>query len=309
MNCKISKTIGAASKEDARMIRLQALKLGIELLDRAIFQLLWAYAGGMLLTALLLPISIRFALWAIVPGLIFAFVAHLFHETASNFREYPYWRSFEQRRIDRNYVSLPLAVTALILVLALFHNKVCGDGIVFFIGVMAIDLFWALSSARSSDSLYCALKHSLMDERNERQENEKEAPQHAYAVVLEKDLTHEPEIEVIEQPETTDELMVSTQTCKRAQSGEVRVLGQSLIEFEKDSELTLAYISFCPPFESIPEFEFELIADEDVKVKATSIQPYGVRLEARRTLEVGQEDQGCVCTLEYFATVETETKA
>ncbi|MBQ8364172.1 MAG: hypothetical protein IJX36_09635, partial [Thermoguttaceae bacterium] len=81
--------------------------------------------------------------------------------------------------------------------------------------------------------------------------------------------------------------------------------GSVAVEFEGDAEVAPIFIAFCPPFEGVPSFDFEQIAGSEIAVEPSSVQPFGVRLEAKRrnlqpmeTQEVANDE---TIRVEYFA--------
>ena len=111
-------------------------------------------------------------------------------------------------------------------------------------------------------------------------------------------------VDVCELDESDGETL-ATQRRVRAEDGGTRILGSVAVEFEGDAEVAPVFVAFCPPFEGVPSFEFEQIAGPEVVVKTTSVQPFGVRLEAKRrttqTLESQEIANDEKIRIEYFA--------
>ena len=98
---------------------------------------------------------------------------------------------------------------------------------------------------------------------------------------------------------------LATQRRVRAEGGGTQIFGSVAVEFEPEAEVAPVFIAFCPPFEGVPSFDFEQVAGPEIAVQATSVQPFGVRLEAKRRLTQGEESQdvanGEKDLVEYFA--------
>ncbi|MBR5243952.1 MAG: hypothetical protein IKW13_06940 [Thermoguttaceae bacterium] len=98
---------------------------------------------------------------------------------------------------------------------------------------------------------------------------------------------------------------IAMQRRVRAQGGGTQIFGSIAVEFESETEVAPVFIAFCPPFEGIPSFDFEQVAGPEIAVQATSVQPFGVRLEAKRRLAQNAESQdvanGEKIQIEYFA--------
>ncbi|MBQ6827140.1 MAG: hypothetical protein IJO46_03915, partial [Thermoguttaceae bacterium] len=98
---------------------------------------------------------------------------------------------------------------------------------------------------------------------------------------------------------------LATQRRVRAEDGGTQIFGSVAVEFEGDAEVAPVFIAFCPPFEGVPSFDFEQIAGPEIAVEPSSVQPFGVRLEAKRRNAQPSETQevasGEKVRIEYFA--------
>ncbi|MBQ9798677.1 MAG: hypothetical protein IJO40_01915 [Thermoguttaceae bacterium] len=116
------------------------------------------------------------------------------------------------------------------------------------------------------------------------------------------DALGEENAELAEEPEGET---LATQRRVRAEDGETRIFGSVAVEFEADAEVAPVFIAFCPPFEGLPSFDFEQIAGPEIALKTTSVQPFGVRLEAKRRVAQTAELQDFATDekirIEYFA--------
>ncbi len=108
--------------------------------------------------------------------------------------------------------------------------------------------------------------------------------------------------ELLEEP---DGETLATQRRVRTEGGGTQIFGAVAIEFEADAEVAPVFIAVCPPFEGVPSFGFEQIAGPEIAVDASSVQPFGVRLEAKRRITQLGETQtvanGETIRIEYFA--------
>lgn len=309
---KILESIDAMSKVGEKRISLSLKWIVLTLIDRLILLLLWVYVGIVTLVALLTSISTKDALWLSVPLLIFSLVIHVFHEFISTIQEFPYWRSVERRCLDRCLTTLPLIVSTIIIACALFYHDDITAAISIFIVISSLDFYIGVTSAQLSDCYYPYFCSSFMVNSNKTSDNN---DLHCQKNVLLDGETFNVSTDFSNMDcenkgsKNDDFLTLSTQTRIRSLLGDTRVFGQCVIEFEKNSEVAQAYISFCPPFKRKPKFEFEQITDEDIKIKATAIQPYGVRIEARRFINsvLNADAQKSICSLEYYASDEIDS--
>lgn len=113
------------------------------------------------------------------------------------------------------------------------------------------------------------------------------------------------EEENAELAEESDGETLATQRRVRTETGGTQIFGSVAVEFEGDAEVAPVFIAFCPPFEGVPSFDFEQVAGPEVALQASSVQPFGVRLEAKRRsaqpLETQEVASGEKIRIEYFA--------
>ncbi len=116
------------------------------------------------------------------------------------------------------------------------------------------------------------------------------------------DAFEEENAELAEEP---DGETLATQRRVRTEDGGTQIFGSVAVEFEGDAEVAPVFIAFCPPFEGVPSFDFEQIAGSEVALQASSVQPFGVRLEAKRrvaqTFETQEVAGAETIRIEYFA--------
>ncbi len=108
--------------------------------------------------------------------------------------------------------------------------------------------------------------------------------------------------------EENDGETLAMQRRVRTEEGGTQIFGSVAVEFEGDAEVAPVFIAFCPPFEGVPSFDFEQIAGPEVALQASSVQPFGVRLEAKRRvaqtsemLETQEVAGAETIRIEYFA--------
>lgn len=111
--------------------------------------------------------------------------------------------------------------------------------------------------------------------------------------------------------------LLATQRRVRTEEGGTQIFGSVAVEFEADASVAPVCVAFCPPFEGVPSFAFEQAAGPEIALDATSVQPFGVRLEAKRRVAQPSDSQGVASDetirIEYFAAFppfdETDEKA
>lgn len=66
-------------------------------------------------------------------------------------------------------------------------------------------------------------------------------------------------------------------------SGAEMVEGVAVVRFERGQKKANVHIPFSPPMKGSPEVEVECVGDEQLRLKVPMAQPYGMRIEARRS--------------------------
>ncbi len=98
---------------------------------------------------------------------------------------------------------------------------------------------------------------------------------------------------------------IAMQRRVRTANGGTQIFGSVAVEFGGDAEVAPVFIAFCPPFEGVPAFDFEQIAGPEIAVRPSDVQPFGVRLEAKRRVAQASEPQEVADSekirIEYFA--------
>lgn len=74
----------------------------------------------------------------------------------------------------------------------------------------------------------------------------------------------------------------------RPSASEERVEGMTRAEFAPGQKQIAVHVAFCPPLPVVPVVTCELLDDADVRLRITSSQTYGVRIEAKRASDVNQ---------------------
>lgn len=67
-----------------------------------------------------------------------------------------------------------------------------------------------------------------------------------------------------------------------ADSGRERIEGWIRVRFDSTEEVSVAHLSFCPPFASRPELEIAQVSGPEVRITVTDVEPFGARVEVKR---------------------------
>ena len=274
----------------------------LQIFDRIVSSFLWGCCGCVALCAVFFSVT---TVSAVVLACVYTFLSilgHIVHEAVSCWREFPYWRSIEQIHIDRRRVSYAILLPAAVISVSLAVNSGFGAAVVIFVYLFAVDYCAAVYAFRTADENVYSLRDVLESEfdkdcrigESNSQTNVVNVIENNGASMLSPSLDSDPD---------SDETVLSTQTRTCAKNGEIRTSGQIIGSFAPGTELAVICISFCPPFEQVPEFQFETISDDEISVKETLVQPFGVRLEAKRRLTGTEEDAQStgLFTIEYYA--------
>ena len=83
----------------------------------------------------------------------------------------------------------------------------------------------------------------------------------------------------VDEEETPD----LTQWLKRSltEDGDL-IEGGVRVDFAQGQRETTVHVSFCPPFQSIPEVTTEDLNGDDLEIRVAAVFPFGVRLSVRR---------------------------
>ena len=215
---------------------------------------------------------------------------HVVREAVVTWDSYPSWIDVERHATEHREVSTPLAVSALILTFALFFRGRLGVSIFSLFLFIATNKFIVYSSQMKGEELFRTFRSFFEatakgpDFVNSKSE---QLVANLSGVTSWKDTWNE---NVPSELETTGSVLMR-QTRIRT-NGREEIKGEALIEFDADSDVAFLNISFCPPFESVPSFDFEQIDGEDASFKVSLLQPFGVRLETKRINAASELDEG-----------------
>jgi hypothetical protein len=85
-----------------------------------------------------------------------------------------------------------------------------------------------------------------------------------------------------------DESVTQWLQRSRPVPGEERIDGMTRVEFAPGEKQIAVHVAFCPPLPAVPVVTCELFDDADVRLRVTTVQSYGVRIEAKRSGDVGE---------------------
>jgi hypothetical protein len=85
-----------------------------------------------------------------------------------------------------------------------------------------------------------------------------------------------------------DESVTQWLQRSRPAPGEERIDGMTRVEFAPGEKQIAVHVAFCPPLPTVPVVTCELLDDADVRLRVTTVQTYGVRIEAKRSGDVGE---------------------
>lgn len=81
-------------------------------------------------------------------------------------------------------------------------------------------------------------------------------------------------------------------------SGRERIEGWIRVRFDSTEEVSVAHLSFCPPFATRPELEIAQVSGPEVRITVTDVEPFGARVEVKRrrseVREADDENEGVV---------------
>ena len=85
-----------------------------------------------------------------------------------------------------------------------------------------------------------------------------------------------------------DESVMQWMQRSRPAPGEERIDGMTRVEFAPGEKQIAVHVAFCPPLPTVPVVTCELLDDADVRLRVTTVQTYGVRIEAKRSSDIGE---------------------
>ncbi len=95
--------------------------------------------------------------------------------------------------------------------------------------------------------------------------------------------------EEFEEEPSTSVLATTERTI--GEEGKERIEGWFRVRFQPEEETTIIHLSFCPPFETVPDLQLIQIAGGEVQFKATQIETFGARIEVKRNLSETREQE------------------
>lgn len=88
-------------------------------------------------------------------------------------------------------------------------------------------------------------------------------------------------VESVQAPRNTNRDVAIERTIDA--SGAEMVEGVAVVRFERGQKKANVHIPFSPPLKGNPEVEVECVGDEQLRLKVPMAEPYGMRIEARRS--------------------------
>jgi hypothetical protein len=88
----------------------------------------------------------------------------------------------------------------------------------------------------------------------------------------------------------------------RLSASEERIEGMTRAEFGSGQKQIALHVAFCPPLPVVPVVSCELLDDVDVRLRVTSVQAFGLRIEAKRSTDV---DQPLAAAIQFSAVAGT----
>ena len=102
-------------------------------------------------------------------------------------------------------------------------------------------------------------------------------------------VVHDDSQDDVEEPEVESTLRENvTQWLQRSISDDVELIeGHVRVDFVEGQREAVVHISFCPPFEEMPEVVAEDLGSNDLEIRVAAIFKFGVRLMVRRPPNLG----------------------
>ena len=273
---------------------------------------LWGVCGATVVRCALVPAE-RVAASTLVFLTFATITVYALRETVWVWRESPCRLPKSEFRARVWSASLPLWATAAVVAAALGTSgggSACALAWATAFYVLCVDFGAARFARRWGASVAREWRLALEDDAaspKEKMSIEDDATFEETAVCVELSKTRNETLEEVnaEFEDAADGETLATQRRVRAEDGKTQIFGSVAVEFEADADVAPVFVAFCPPFEGVPSFDFEQVAGPEIAVKATSVQPFGARLEAKRqgaqTLESQDFDDGEKIRIEYFA--------
>lgn len=273
----------------------------LQLVDSFIIPLLWGTFAVIVLALCLFRLSSLLFFLLLVSLMLISVLGHTIREVASTFDEYPFWRSYDLKITDLKKITIPVIGSYLVSIGVFCYTQKSFLYVILFFYVLFIEIGTIVWARKLSCSAFLV----CLDNKNFCYNNCSDScikMGNEYVDVERCNLKNSITVgdsENVDKGVNDSNKLIASQTRIRTTLGFINIDGSLLIELEKGCDFTPVYISFCPPFEKIPNFEFETSSEEDVNVKVSSLQPFGVRLEVRRKLLMN-DDNVFSFLLEYF---------
>lgn len=290
------------------------IELLLRFLDRSFLLALWTSLPAV---ALLIPCLNLSAATVVCFLIVFSFLsvfAHTVRTALSSVCEYPYWRSTELKKRDRQVISALFLVCCTLCILPSFLFSNVYLTLYLFLYIIIFDCIAARLTSAYVEKEFRAFLTALAPIKNKPGGIQETTSASAAAIIEEKKeaLDNVKMVDAIsfdgslfETDDTADEFTLATQKRVRTKDGMIEISGQEYVEIEPDLESAVVWISFCPSFEQAPKFDFDQIGDDDIQVNVAFVQPFGARLEVRRGPGSNLK-QNAVVAIEYFVTPEKE---
>ena len=144
-------------------------------------------------------------------------------------------------------------------------------------GITAADSSSAQSTTDSDASTSQGLFGSVRDLFQKSKSSDEETSQLADAGADE----FESAVEAVQPERSSDKDVVTERTIDA--SGAEMVEGVAVVQFERGQKKANIHIPFSPPLQGVPEVDVECVGGESLRLKVPTPQPFGMRIEARRS--------------------------
>ena len=283
------------------------IELSIRICDRLLLYFLWFCFVTVAILSSCSRLDYNATPYIAVFFSFLSLYAHLVHEIASVLSERPYWRSVELMATSRRVVSAPLLASCVVFFLSSFFLEHVSTSLYLLVYAFIFDCVVARRvSARADNDVRTFLETLSRTDDNDKISLERKSPGDVIGAENEPKeqlFYREPfELDALED-DCFDEVILSTQRRFLTKDGIIQISGHVRVEIESELEGCVAWISFCPPFESTPKFEYEPIGDDEVAVNLAFVQPYGAKLEVKRRPGTNEANK-ITFILEYFASTQ-----
>ena len=205
--------------------------------------------------------------------ILLSFFAHLLGELAEVWRTYPLWLEIAHQVNAHRRISFPLWISAATLSLALCRQERGWiAALVSFILFVIVERFIAFR-VQKSEEIFRLIFRSFTDDEHI----------HSDVEVCE---TKSYGSDLVTFPATSEDNLLLLRTERYRNRTTETIQGEALVEFDENSDSIFLNLPFCPPFDGIPQFDFEQISGTLISVNISLLQGFGVRLEVKKTTSV-----------------------